>query len=72
MTVRARILGVEVERTMREGRGGEERIVAGVDAAAPMMLEDLAFAEFLERIPFVDELELTEKSEIGICHKPSS
>jgi hypothetical protein len=28
--------------------------------------------KFFERMAFVHELELTEKTEIGICHKPSS
>ena len=70
MAVRARILGVEVERIVREGRGGEERIVARVDGASPMMLEDLPLLEILEGVAFQHQLELTEIRLVG--HASSS
>src|SRR5208282_5842484 len=67
MAVRARIFGIEVERAMGERNGGEERVIAGVERAPPMMLEDLALTEVLELVALRDELELAE---IGIGHAP--
>src|SRR5439155_24720283 len=42
------VLGVQVEGVEGEGRGREERVVAGGQGASPVVREDLALVEFLE------------------------
>src|SRR5580698_9168791 len=51
MAVRTGIRRVEVERIVAERQSRKERIVALIQRAAPMMLEDLADAEIIEQIP---------------------
>ena len=65
MAVGARVLGVEVERREGERRRREDAVVARAERPSPVMLEDLARVEVLERVPLRDEREIPE---VGIGH----